>query len=407
MIMKILFVTIAWPNDNGSNLYTDHMQEFQMAGHEVYVVATCERREGKKTYIAERNGMHVLRVRCGNMQKTNKLEKAISSVLLGYQMRRAINQYFSGIQFDLIICSTPPVTLANTIKILKKKYKASLYLLLKDIWPQAVVDMGAMQTGGLVWKYFKYQEKTMYLLADFIGCMSLANVRYVLKHNPEVAKEKVEVCPNCITPFKDLKQGREELRDKYGIPQDSVVFLFGGNLGIPQGLSFLLDVIEEVRNRQDVYFIIVGSGTEFTRLESRMSVIKPKNAAIYKGLPRLDYDKLLSACDVGLILLDQRYTVPNFPSKLVSYLNSSLPILCATDSATDIGDIVFEAGCGLKTLHGDVKGFINAVNILAGDPKLRREMGMKALELLETQYTARIAYETIIKHYEGRDKVNA
>lgn len=53
----------------------------------------------------------------------------------------------------------------------------------------------------LLYKYFRKQEKRLYTISDHIGCMSQANIDYVIKHNPEVNSRKVEVCPNTIDPI--------------------------------------------------------------------------------------------------------------------------------------------------------------------------------------------------------------
>ena len=121
---------------------------------------------------------------------------------------------------------------------------AKTYLLLKDIFPQNAVDIGMMsKTGikGILYRYFRKKEKKLYALSDRIGCMSPANVAYVIKHNPEVVADKVEVCPNCIDPV-DMSidaDERRRLREYYGIPKDRTVLVYGGNLVKPQGIHFL------------------------------------------------------------------------------------------------------------------------------------------------------------------------
>ena len=51
---------------------------------------------------------------------------------------------------------------------------------------------------------------------------------------------------------------------------------------------------------------------------------------------------LANSCDVGLIFLDKRFTIPNFPSRLLSYMQASMPVLAATDVNTDIGKVIEE-----------------------------------------------------------------
>lgn len=401
--MNVLFLTLAWPENNEHNLYTDLMEEFRDNGHNVYVVAARERRVGKATEYSVKNGLHILRVRCGNIQKTNPFEKGISSILLGYQMQIAIKKYLSNINFDLIMCSTPPITIARTIKTLKKKYSAKVYLLLKDIWPQGPADMGAIKENGLVWRYFRRKEKLMYKVSDYIGCMSPANVKYVLKHNKELSPEKVEECPNTMRPRKQEPVNSIQIRNKYKVPEDEVVFLFGGNLGKPQGVSFLIDVAEQMSDRDNVFFLIVGSGTEYSKIKMRIEEKSLNNILLLERLPKLDYEMLCNASDVGLILLDKNFTIPNFPSRLLSYLDIGIPVLCATDEVCDMGDIVEEWDCGIKTLHGDINSFIKAVEKIARDEELRINMSRNARKLLEEKYTAKHSYKIIMNHFEGEN----
>lgn len=68
--------------------------------------------------------------------------------------------------------------------------------------------------------------------------MSQANVEYVIKHNPEVDPNIVEICPNSIEVVDksvDIEM-RKIIRLKYEIPLDKTVFVYGGNLGKPQGI---------------------------------------------------------------------------------------------------------------------------------------------------------------------------
>ena len=68
----------------------------------------------------------------------------------------------------------------------------------------------------------------------------------------------------------------------------------------------------------------------------RHALSNADNFMVLNELKRCDYEELLSACDVGLIFLDSRFTVPNFPSRILSYMNFSLEVLACTDNVIDI-----------------------------------------------------------------------
>ena len=93
-------------------------------------------------------------------------------------------------------------------------------------------------------------------------------------------------------------------------------------------------------------FVVVGNGTEYSKLEDWYQNNITDNVKLMSRLPKEDYDMLVSSCDVGLIFLDHRFTIPNYPSRLLSYLEYKMPIICCTDPNTDIGRIAEENGYG-------------------------------------------------------------
>jgi ssRNA-specific RNase YbeY (16S rRNA maturation enzyme) len=94
--------------------------------------------------------------------------------------------------------------------------------------------------------------------------------------------------------------------------------VFGGNLGKPQSVAFIAQCLRLNQNRDDRYFLICGEGTEGEILAKYIKDEAPTNVMLLPMLPTQEYDELLRACDVGMIFLDYRFTIPNFPSRLLS-----------------------------------------------------------------------------------------
>lgn len=404
--MNILFVSISsLPHAGAHSITLDLIHEFQKLGHSVSILCSNERRNGKPTTLSEEAGCQVLRVRTGNLTKCHKIEKGIATVRLPHHYTKAFKKYFKNIRFDLVLYSTPPVTFAKIIRYIKKRDGAKSYLLLKDIFPQNAVDIGMLTKKGLkgfLYRYFRRKEKKLYALSDRIGCMSEANVRYLLAHNPEIDPATVEVCPNSIQ-VQDMSidaEGRCELREKYGIPQDKTVFVYGGNLGKPQGIPFLIKALRTVREEQDAYFLVVGNGTEFKKLEAFSAEERQTNFKLMSRLPKEDYDRMVAACDVGLIFLDHRFTIPNFPSRLLSYMQAALPVLAATDPNTDVGEVIVNGGFGWWCESNDVEGFRTAVKqALAAD---RAAMKERETAYLNENYTAARGVQIILNAVEAK-----
>ncbi len=167
--MKIIFLSIGgFKSIEAHDQYPDLLREFQKNGHEIFVVCSNEKKTGKSTELEIDHGAKILRVRTGNITQSGLIEKGIATIMLGYQYKMAIKKYFRNIKFDLILYTTPPISLANVIAYLKKRNNAITYLILKDIFPQNAVDIGMLQSTGLLYHIFKKQEKKLYRNSDKI-----------------------------------------------------------------------------------------------------------------------------------------------------------------------------------------------------------------------------------------------
>ena len=147
------------------------------------------------------------------------------------------------------------------------------------------------------------------------------------------------------------------------------------------------------------YFVICGDGTEYGRLLEFVNECKPKNLSLIKSLPKPDYDRLASFLDVGMIFLDHRFTIPNFPSRLLSYLKEKMPVLVCADESTDIGRIAENNDFGLSSASNNVEDFVENVARLT-DEKLRARLGENGYKFLLENYTVENSCEIIMKHFK-------
>ena len=401
----ILLVLSAVENISDRGIYSDLVRKFRDEGHHVYVVKALERRHHKDTTLEVVDGIEFLKVKTLNIRATNVVEKGLSTITIESLFKRAIKEYFKDVKFDLILYTTPPITFLNVVKYLKTSNPQAIsYLLLKDIFPQNAVDIGMFGEKSVFNWYFRKKEKALYEASDFIGCMSPANVKYVLDHNTEVNAELVEVAPNSIelneTKFEEGQEKAERyyIRKKYDLPTDTPIFIYGGNLGKPQGIDYLVKCLDACKKRKNCYFVVVGNGTEYGKIDSWFKVNGSDSCVkLMQRLPKDDYDMLVKHCDVGLIFLDHRFTIPNYPSRLLSYLENKMPVICATDVNTDIGKIAEENGYGYWCESVKPEDFTALVDkMLKSD---RKAMGEKGYEFLKNNYLVEHTYNKIMSHF--------
>ncbi|HON17719.1 MAG TPA: glycosyltransferase family 4 protein [Salinivirgaceae bacterium] len=400
--MKILFLSLSSAASSLKNrgIYPDLLRTFALKGHDIYIVSPAERRTHTKTNLTGNENVHLLKVWTPNITKANFLEKGIGTLIIGYLYRRAIRKHLKNITFDLILYSTPPITLTDTIRKVKKQSKTTTYLLLKDIFPQNAVDLKILSKQNPLYHYFRYKEKQLYAISDYIGCMSPKNKSYLIQHNPTLNPEKIEICPNAIEPMPiPTDWDKNTIRATHNIPTNALVVISGGNLGKPQGINFLLKILQHYLNRLDVFFIVCGNGTEAIKVKQFFEKHSPINALFFDFLPREKYDRLVFASDIGLILLNPDFTIPNFPSRLLNYLELKKPVLLATDRATDMGEIASANHFGLWSVSGDLDGFCQNLDELNRNREKIAWMGENGYRFLLENYTTEHIYKIITSHF--------
>lgn len=399
--MNVLFLTLVEINDfSQTGIYPDLINEFAEHGHEIYVISPCEEKNKSRfTLIKEKGRVHLISALIPDYFGSGLIKKGISSLLIGKRYIGTIKKAIPYVKFDLVLYSTPPITFSSVIEKIKNRDDAYTYLLLKDIWPQGPIDIGVLSIKGLkgiVTRYFRQKEKKLYDISDSIGCMSEKNVKYLIEKSG-IANGKLEICPNSIKVRCCVNVDKENVRSKNGLPENKTIFIYGGNLGVAQGIDFVISCLSANEKMNGTFILIVGSGSEYQRLAKWFKNNRPNNSRLIPNLRKEKYVEIMAACDVGLIFLDHRFTIPNFPSRLLSYMEAGMPVIAATDPNTDVGQVIEEGGFGYWCESNDVEGFINLMKKCIENEN-RLKMGRNSYKYLVEHYEVKNIYEIIIGH---------
>ncbi|MCT4597326.1 MAG: glycosyltransferase family 4 protein [Vallitalea sp.] len=381
--MNILFLMLAFPKEEeGSNLYNDIVSEVASQGHNVTVVAPHQ----KETVLSKERGIKVLRVKSGTLLNVGPIQKGINNVLLPFYYKKAIKRFLLDETFDWIVSPTPPITLSSVVCSCKKWFNAKSYLILRDIFPQNAVDLGLIRNRFLH-SYFRKKEIDLYQNSDIIGCMSQGNIDYVLQHNI-MDSSKLVLLPNWIK-YQEEDIPDLSILDDYGL-QDKFICLFGGNFGKPQAIEHIIDLAVSVKHISDIVFLMIGTGTEFNRIKSLVTDLNLDNVVIQNRIPREDFLKLVPLCNVGLVNLSEKFTIPNIPSRTLAYWNCALPVLACIDENTDMGEIIEKHNGGLFSIAGDLASYKKNLLYLFNNREEAIRMGVNGRIAIQEVYNSNI-----------------
>lgn len=383
--MKILFLSISY-NENKKNIYTDLIDELVLKGHYVTIISS-----NTNTMITN-DKYQIFGFSNDITQIDSLISKGINTLLIGQKFKKIIKKHFSDSSFDLILYATPPITFNGVVSYCKRKFGCKSYLMLKDIFPQNAVDLEMFNKFNPIYWYFRYKEKQLYKISDHIGCMSKGNITYLLSHNKYISAKKVDMFCNSI------KVSHKEISKNPN--RKETVFIFGGNIGKPQNIKGLLKIINNLKDFPLAQFIIIGDGTEKNQIISFLHKNKLNNLKYYDFIPRNDYEKMLQEADVGIISLDPRFTIPNIPSKLPSYMNLHKPILAITDINTDLKEIIIDADCGWWFNANNQEEIIEGIKSICLDKSIQCYKGEKGYQYLRKNYDVTINVKQLEKYME-------
>lgn len=399
--MNILFIFPVFPeNIETSSLVKDLTSEFAKHHHNVYIATPREKKYGLATELQVYDNTQILRIKTGNLFDTvNRVNKLISTFTMPRNILSSIKVYWHDVKFDLIITQTPYTSNALLINGLKSYYNCSALLILFDLFPQNAKDIGLIKN-KVLFNFFKHKEKNMFLSFDYIGCMSRGNIEYVKNNYEYIDKDKLFLLPLWgKNNTKEISETREDIRDKYGFKKDDFILIFGGNLGKPQKLDNIIALAKACSDDSDIKFLFVGKGTEVNRIKKIIASENMHNIIFIDYMPREDYEEMTKASDVGLVSLDERFTVPNFPSKTIDYTRFGLPILASLDNcaANDYGKLIQEdLKCGLYSLAGNTSAFKENLYRIKNNATLKKEFTENGLKAFISHFNVDIAYQSII-----------
>ena len=365
--------------------------EFVLRGHTVTVV-TPTPGLFSRFELSELDGVMICRFRTGKIKNISKIKRAVNETLLSYLAWHTCKTYFHGNPHDLIIYYSPTIFWGGLVSRLKKLWGAASYLILRDFFPQWVIDKGMLSANSPITYYFRLFESLNYRAADTIGIQSQKNLDW-FSVNSKI-KKPLDLLYNW-SANDQVSVNRDYYRQKLGL-QNKIVFFYGGNIGHAQDMMNIVRLAKSLRSELNAHFVIVGAGDEVQLVRSSIVLHDLSNVTLLPPLEQNEFLKMLAEFDIGLFSLNREHKTHNFPGKILSYMGQEKPILGSINPENDLHDIIERAKAGLVTINGDDAGLLNNALKLLHDANLRKNMGKNSNRLLLNIFSTQVAADTIL-----------
>jgi len=180
----------------------------------------------------------------------------------------------------------------------------------------------------------------------------------------------------------------------------NIVLLYQGEIGPLQGLDYIIRGFSLTKSQVILYLCGYGKDLYKRYLEDLVIELKIKEKIIW--LPPRDREKLkylTRMVDIGIVFYPyKKLNNPNLlycaPSKLFDYMAAGVPVICSDNPS--LKKWVENEGWGICVNVENLDEISNAIDYLARNELLRKQMSSRAIELFQKYYNLDIQSKPLI-----------
>lgn len=394
--MKLLILTQYFPPETGApqNRLYELALQLQNKGVEITVLTAMPNYpkmeifpgyEGKDYVQEEMEGMTVHRTKIYVTKSKGikeRLRNYFSFVWSSYKKGKTLEN------FDYILCESPPLFLGYSAMKLSRKLNAKLIFNVSDLWPESAEKLGLVSNKMFLDMAYRLEARC-YRRSTLVTGQTQGIVKDIRKRFPE---KDVYWLPNGVDIERYIPEKIEEygFRKAYGIDDKDKIFFYGGVLGHAQGLEIIIKAAERLKDRDDLKFVLMGSGPLKDDLIKLSNELGTSNVIFADPVARTEIGKVIKEIDVSLIPLRN---LPLFlgaiPSKIFEILAMEKPILLGVKGeAREL--FIDEGKAGWAFEPEDVDDLVNTIFEMLEQPEKMKEFGKNGRAYVAKKFNRQI-----------------
>jgi glycosyltransferase involved in cell wall biosynthesis len=285
---------------------------------------------------------------------------------------------------DAVFATHTPLTIGLAGLTLARYFKVPFVFEVRDLWPEALVNVGALKNPLMIW-WLERMAKKIYAGAKHIVALSPGMKEGIVRAG--VPADKVTVIPNAsdldlFSPDIDGSAQREQL----GLKNRFAAIYFGA-MGLANGLEYVIKAARILAERRSNHIVLVllGSGGKRAELEKLATEYELQNVIFSNPAPDKErLARIVAGCDVCLTIYRATKEHSWSPNKMFDALAAGKPVLINVPGW--LGETIEKNNCGRCLDANRPEMLADALQELAANPELCRQMGKNARELAEREF---------------------
>lgn len=300
---------------------------------------------------------------------------------------------------DVVFATSTPLTIGIPALAASKFHKAPLVFEVRDLWPEAPIQLGALRNGVII-AILRWFERTIYRHSSHVIALSPGMRDGVVAAG--VPPARVTVIPNAsdLELFSPEVDGAE-FRARFGLNGQFVCSYFGA-MGEANDLTQVVKAAKLLHEQGEkgVAFVLHGRGKRRSELEAFCREHALTNVIFSDPIPdKHAIARLAAASDACMTIykdIPVLYTCS--PNKLFDTFAAGRPAI--VNSPGWLKDLVEEHEAGLFARPGDGAHLAERVLYLRDHPEIARSYGQNARRLAEQKFDRSVLAAQLLRVFE-------
>ncbi len=292
---------------------------------------------------------------------------------------------------DAVLVSSPSLFPIHPVKRWTDRFHAKLFFEVRDIWPLTLQYLGGLKSWHPLIIFMQAFENFAYKNSDRV--ISLLPSAFIHMESKGMLSKKFFYLPNGIFLEQALRKVSISDSTKMKLPNGFIVG-YTGSIGVANAMDYLLEAASILRKETNIYFVIVGNGSEKDRLQTLAKDLP--NVTFMDPVPKDQLQDLLqffSVCYLGWND-EPLYRFGISANKIFDYMYSGKPILHSSNTAMDP---IIASGSGISVKAQSSTEIAEAIlKFYSMSPESRNEMGEKGKSYVVSHHNYELLASNLI-----------
>jgi len=298
---------------------------------------------------------------------------------------------------DLIFATSTPLTVGIPGYIASRLKRAPFVFEVRDIWPESLILSGWVTGKELYIRLMTRLEAFCYRKAAKILLVSKGFEERLIERGLKPEKLKTIPLGADGNMFREVTPDSTFL-DKQNL-HNKTIAVYTGAHGKANGLDYIVEAAEHCRDREDIAYVLIGTGGEKEMLKEKAKAKRLNNVVFADAVPKEQLPGILAVCHIGLMILKHiEGGRPVTPNKIFDYMFTGMPSIVNFEGPTI--DMVRKHGCGVLANGLSPEDLAEKTKMLTDNLELREEMGRGAKKAAWEKYDRKIIADQLVQTFE-------